>query len=398
MKGSLKSKAHTRRLLFSLVALAVVAAVAYAAGRPALLAEVESRFNHTLTPGSIAVSDTAQRLHEEALIVDLHADSLLWGRDLLERSEQGHVDVPRLRRGGVALQVFGLVTQSPDGQNYDRNAADSDRIRMLVMATGWPPWTWNNYHRRALHQLGRLAETVKNSDGALRWIESRRDLQELVAARRAGAAEIGVFGGLEGAHAAANVKELKELHSAGLRMLGLAHFIDNPLAGSAHGVDKYGLTEEGRVVVREAQRLGIVVDLAHASKRTVRDVLELATRPVVVSHGGVRGTCPGSRTLSDSQLRGIAATGGVVGIGFFEGAVCGSDVPSIVRAIRYAIRVAGADHVALGSDFDGSVTTPFDASGLPVLTEALLESGLPAETVRKVLGENALRVFSEALP
>ena len=118
----------------------------------------------------------------------------------------------------------------------------------------------------------------------------------------------------------------------------------------------------------------------------------------MVSHGGVQGTCPGPRTLSDQQLRGIAATRGVVGIGFFRGAVCGNDVASITRAIRYAVRVAGPDHVALGSDWDGSVTTPFDASGLPVLTEALLASGLSASTVRKVLGGNAVRVLTETLP
>ena len=124
----------------------------------------------------------------------------------------------------------------------------------------------------------------------------------------------------------------------------------------------------------------------------------MATKPVVVSHGGVQGTCPGPRTLSDDQLRGIARTGGVVGIGFFQGAVCGNDVASIVRAIRYAVRVAGADHVALGSDWDGSITAPFDAEGLPVITEALLDSGMPVGTIKKVLGENAFRVLSETLP
>jgi microsomal dipeptidase-like Zn-dependent dipeptidase len=119
---------------------------------------------------------------------------------------------------------------------------------------------------------------------------------------------------------------------------------------------------------------------------------------VVVSHGGVAGTCPGPRTLTDVQLRGIAATGGVVGIGFFNGAVCGEDVKSIARAIVYAIGIAGADHVGLGSDWDGSVTTPFDASGLPVLTQELLDRGLAPGTIEKVLGGNALRVLAQTLP
>lgn len=386
-----------RRVLIALCGSFALLAIVYVVARPALLAQVEDRFNHTITPGPIEVSDAARRLHDESLVVDLHADSLLWSRDLRERSAQGHVDVPRLSRGGFTLQVFGLVTQSPEGQNFERNSADTDRIRLMVMVTGWPPRTWTSYHRRALHQLGRLRRVAKK-DNVLRLIQTRRDLAEIVAARRAGDDVVGAFAGLEGAHAAADVDELRALRAAGLRMLGLAHFIDSPLAGSAHGMEKYGLTDEGRAAVKEAERLGVAIDLAHASPNTVRDVLAMATKPVVVSHGGVQGTCPGLRTLSDEQLRGIAATGGVIGIGFFQGAVCGTDVASIVRAIRYAVRVAGADHVALGSDWDGSVTTPFDASGLPVLTEALLASGMSEETVRKVLGENALRVLSETLP
>lgn len=391
-------KRRLRKFLVATFTLALVLTVAYVALRPTLLANVESRFNHTLTPGPVEVSDAARRLHDASLVVDLHSDSLLWGRSLLKRAGEGHVDVPRLRQGGVALQVFGLVTQSPDGQNFERNAPGTDRIRALVIATGWPPWTWNSYHRRALHQLRRLRAAAEDSDGALRLVQSRQDLKDLVAARGSGSDVVGAFAGLEGAHAAADVSELRALHQAGLRMIGLAHFIDSPLAGSAHGLEKYGLTEEGREAVREAERLGVAIDLAHASPKAISDVLALATKPVVVSHGGVQGTCPGPRTLSDAQLRGMARTGGVVGIGFFRGAVCGHDVASIARAIRYAVRVAGADHVALGSDWDGSVTAPFDASGLPVLTEALLASGMSESTVRKVLGGNALRVLEETLP
>ena len=387
-----------RKLLLILLVPVLILAVAYVAVRPTLLAKVENRFNHTVTPGPIQISGVAQRLHNESLVVDLHSDSLLWGRSLLMQSGEGHVDVPRLRQGGVAMQVFGLVTQSPDGQNFQRNAPDTDRIRALVIATGWPPWTWNSYHQRALHQLRRLRSAAGRSDGALRLVQTRQDLNDLVVARQEGQDVVGAFAGLEGAHAAADVSELRALHNAGLRMLGLAHFIDSPLAGSAHGLAKYGLTEEGRAVVREAERLGVAIDVAHASPKAISDVLAMATKPVVVSHGGVQGTCPGPRTLSDAQLRGIARTGGVVGIGFFRGAVCGHDVASIARAIRYAVRVAGADHVALGSDWDGSVTAPFDASGLPALTEALLASGMSTTTVRKVLGENAVRVLSETLP
>ena len=118
----------------------------------------------------------------------------------------------------------------------------------------------------------------------------------------------------------------------------------------------------------------------------------------MVSHTGVRGTCDNRRNLSDDQLRGIAATGGVVGIGFWDTAVCGSDVAAIVRAIGHAVAVTGPDHVALGSDFDGAVTTPFDARGYPLLTEGLLAAGLPEDTVAKVMGGNVRRVLRAVLP
>jgi membrane dipeptidase len=108
------------------------------------------------------------------------------------------------------------------------------------------------------------------------------------------------------------------LDAAGFRMIGLAHFFDNEFAGSAHGVEKYGLTEQGRALVRDMERRKILVDLAHASPKTIEDVTAMASRPVIFSHTGVRGTCDNRRNLSDEQLRKIAATGGVIGIGFWD--------------------------------------------------------------------------------
>ena len=124
----------------------------------------------------------------------------------------------------------------------------------------------------------------------------------------------------------------------------------------------------------------------------------MATRPVVVSHTGVKGTCDNRRNLSDEQLRAIAANGGLVGIGYWETAVCGKDAASIARAIKYAAGVIGVDHVALGSDFDGAVPTPFDATGLVKLTEALLAAGFSPEDIAKVMGGNEIRFFMENLP
>jgi microsomal dipeptidase-like Zn-dependent dipeptidase len=151
-------------------------------------------------------------------------------------------------------------------------------------------------------------------------------------------------------------------------------------------------------VVARLDSLGAIIDLAHASDATIEDVLTVSTRPVLVSHTGVDGICPGQRNLSDDHLVRIAARGGIVGIGFWKGAVCGEDAAAIARAIRYAVRVAGIDAVSLGSDFDGAVRTPFDAAGLSTLTDALLEEGFTDEEIARIMGLNALEFFMHALP
>ena len=181
-------------------------------------------------------------------------------------------------------------------------------------------------------------------------------------------------------------------------MVAPVHFFDNALGGSAHGAVKGGLTPFGEAVLREAERRGMLIDLAHASDQLVADVLQLATRPLVVSHTGVRTLCPGTRNLSDGALRSIAAGGGLVGIALFEGAVCGTDVAATARSIRYAAEVMGVDHVALGSDFDGAVTTPFDVTGLPLLVGALREEGFSEAEIAKVMGENVRDFLLANLP
>lgn len=142
----------------------------------------------------------------------------------------------------------------------------------------------------------------------------------------------------------------------------------------------------------------MTLDLAHASKKTIQDVLAMATRPVIVSHTGVKGTCDNNRNLSDEQLRAIARTGGVIGIGYWSTATCGRDAKAIARAIRHAVSVAGIDHVGLGSDYDGAVDAPFDVAGLAELTDALLAAGFEEGEIRKIAGENVLRVFKANLP
>ena len=193
----------------------------------------------------------------------------------------------------------------------------------------------------------------------------------------------------------ANVEVLAD---AGFRMISPAHFTDTVFGGSAHGAEQGGLTAAGREMVRRMEARGLLLDVAHASAATIDDALAVSTRPIVASHTGVRGVLDNARNLSDAHLDGIAASGGLVGIGFWPTACGGDDAAAIARSIAYAVDRVGVAHVALGSDWDGAVPVPFDAAGLVQLTEALLDVGLDEAAIRAVMGENALRVLADALP
>ncbi len=346
-----------------------------------------------------AISPRARALHDTSFIADLHADSLLFGRNLLERSDLGHVDLPRLQEGGVSLQVFSVPTVVPFGLNIERNERPGlDAITFAGMLQ-LSPIAWKSPTDRALYRADQMHSYVRASGGSLLLIENRRDLERLVATRAEGGKIVGALLSIEGAHAMeGNPDHLRELFDAGYRMIGLTHFFDNDYAGSAHGVEKGGLTELGRRTVAEMEELGIIVDLAHVAPRAIDDILDLVKRPTVVSHTGVRATCDNRRNLSDEHIRRIAAGGGIIGVGFWDKAVCGRAPEDIARAIAHIVRLVGADHAALGSDYDGGTVVGFDTTGLPALTQALIGEGLRDSQIRKVLGENVLRVFSRTLP
>lgn len=359
----------------------------------------DKRYNTVGYPPPYAASTAAQALHGRLRVADLHADILLWNRDLLTRYSYGHIDLPRLIDGHVAVQAFTVVTKTPRGMNIESNAGDTDNITLLAMAQRWPVRTWTSLTERALYQARRLHEAAGRSDGRLVVITTTDDLTRALARRETDTSMVIGFLGLEGAHAlAGDVNNLDRLYEAGFRMIGLAHFFDNEMAGSAHGVEKGGLTESGRQLIARIEQKQMFVDLAHASARTIDDVLAIARRPVVVSHTGVKGTCNNARNLTDDQLKGVARTGGVVAIGFWPSATCGPDAASIARSIRYAADLIGVDAVALGSDFDGAVETPFDATGLVQITDALLLAGFDEAQIRKIMGENIIRLLQSVLP
>jgi membrane dipeptidase len=375
------------------LALLVVGMVA------AVPAQVERRLNRLRRGAPPRVSDRARALHQRLFVADLHADTLLWNRDLLARASRGHVDLPRLQEGNVALQAFTVVTKAPRHMNLESNDASTDNLTWLVMLQRWPVATWRSLAERALHQAGRLREAAARSQGDLVVIESAADLAAFRRARTSRPRQVAGLLGLEGAHALeGDLGRVDALVSAGFRVVGLAHFFDNEFAGSAHGTAKGGLTEAGRELVRRLESRRVLVDLAHASVRTIDDVLAQATRPVIVSHTGVKGTCDNTRNVSDEHLRRIAATGGLVGIGVWEQAVCGRDGRAVARAILHAVSVAGVEHVGLGTDFDGAVDAPFDATGLAEITDALLAAGLGEREVAQVMGENAARLLERTLP
>src|SRR5215468_1623130 len=331
---------------------------------------VGRRMNATLGEQPYAASERAKALHKNLIVADLHADTLMWDRDLLKRGDWGHVDLPRLIEGNVAIQAFTVVTKTPRGMNIESNSGDTDNITPLAIAERWPVTSWLNLTERALYQARRLQEASARSNGKLVILRTRQDVTNFIERRKTDTDIVGGFLGLEGAHALeGEVNNLDRLYDAGFRMIGLAHFFDNEMAGSAHGVEKYGLTDKGRELVLRMEKKRVLIDLAHASPETINDVLRLAAQPVIVSHTGVKGTCDNRRNLSDDQLRAIAAKGGLIGIGYWDAATCGTDAAAIVRAMRYVSDHVGSEHVALGSDFDGAVTTPFDTTGLVQITD-----------------------------
>jgi membrane dipeptidase len=358
---------------------------------------VESRMNKVLNPPPYKASAAAEALHKNLIVADLHADSLLWKRDLLEHGSRGQVDVPRLAQGNVAIQAFTLVTTSPRGLNIYKNSDDTDQIKLLAIAQLWPPNTWNSPKRRAIYEASRLHDFAERSQGKLVIIKSRAGLQKYLATRSPG--QVAGFLGTEGSQPLeGRLENLNDLFNAGIRMMAPTHFTDTAIGGAAAGMNKGGLTDLGRQWVKALEAKSIIIDLAHASPATLRDVTAMASRPLLVSHTGVKATCDNPRNLSDQELQAVANTGGVIGIGLWDTATCGTDAKATARAIRHAVSVVGVDHIALGSDFDGAVTTPFDASGWVLVTDALLQEGFSEPDIKKIMGENVVRVLLQGLP
>lgn len=383
-----------------LAAIALAAATACFLLVPRVVAAASNRV--ALPAARPSVAPAARRLHETLRVADLHDDLLLWDRDPLRRSRAGHTDLPRLQQGNVAVQVFSTVTRVPWRPDYERNAAGSDSIGVLAAASRWPRSTWRSPLARALHQAAKLRRAEAASRGRLRVVTSRAELSAALderARQASGPRLVAAILSTEGLQALEGAAEhVDTLFRHGFRSAGLVHFSDNEVAGSAHGAARGGLTALGREVIARMEELRMLVDVAHASPRAIDDALEIATRPVLVSHGGVQAICPGPRNLDDARLRRIADRGGLFGIGFWREAIGEVSVRGVARSVRHAVSVAGVAHVALGSDWDGAVRVAIGADRLPELTQALLDEGLREEEIRAVMGENAIRFLLDHLP
>lgn len=376
-----------------LIAAVILIALIYVFGF--LVPGIDAKKNAVSAHQPYPVSSRAKALHEQLYVADLHADNLLWRRDSAKRQTRGHVDLPRLRDGGVELQIFSAVTKSPRGLNFDDNDANApDDIALLAKAQLWPIRTWGSIYERAAYQAARLRKIEGNPKNNLVIARKASDLTQ----------PDGTLVGLlltEGAHPLeGKIENIARLYGEGYRAMGLQHFFDNRLGGSMHGKSKAGLTEFGRKAVLEMRKQGIIIDVSHSSEAVVRDVLALTPDPIFISHGGTISHCPktANRNLPDDVLIEIARRGGIVGIGYFGGVICDISPKGIAAAIIHAAELLGPDAVALGSDFDGTVTTSLDTSELAAITHELIEQGMDETRIAKVMGTNARDFFARELP
>ena len=320
----------------------------------------------------------APRLHRSSLVVDLHTDALYehtrGRRDITIRSDRGHLDLPRMREGGVNAQVFAV---------------------------------WNN---PLVFRRGQRLGFVLRACAAFRRIcRSRADTIALALGpgdvdRIVSSGRIAGILGVEGGHALdADIGNLDRLSRAGARVFTLTWNSSNELGYSCMRKDgsRRGLTRLGREAVRRLNRLGMVIDLSHASERTFRDTLEASAAPVICSHSACHALRRFPRNLTDAQLKALGRAGGVIGIVFLPYFIRrhGRQVTldHILDHVEHAAAVAGIDAVALGSDFDGFSDPPprglEDVTRMPNLTAGLLRRGFSDRDVRKVLGLNFLRVW-----
>lgn len=341
------------------------------------------------------ISPAARQLHATLLIADLHIDSAVHLVDFSEPQPHGHVGRDRLAAGGLSLMTLSLPTEVSIARRRGVNG-----MAIGGAVNGQPAETWFSNFKRGQYFLRHIHNVVAANSDRMFLIEDQEDLRALIESWTSGGDHrLGIVASVEGIHILDNdIDNLQRLIDSGIRMISLTHAFDNEAAGSNTGRAKGGLTGYGREVLRIMQENDVILDLAHLSERAAHEALDVVSEPVVISHTGVRGTCDKNRNVSDDIIRRVGENGGVIGVGLFRSVLCGEDLDAIIRAMNHIRDLAGVEHIALGSDYDGAVKVIFDVAGLPLLTDALLANGYTPEEIRMIMGDNTLRVLSQGLP
>ena len=358
---------------------------------------VDRSMNKTIH--TVSAADKVSWYDSIPFIADLHCDALLWDRDLLKHHNYGAVDIPRMQEANEAFQVFTIVSKTPRGINYDKNTDKTDQVALLCFAQLQPVSDWFSIKARALHQCERLHKFAAKSNGIFRVITNQEELRQFVEDRSKNRALTSGMLGLEGAHCLENdITNLDTFYKAGVRYIGLTHFFDNEWGASAHGVSKAGITEKGKDLLKKMEEKHIIIDIAHASPKLIDDIFANTTGPLILSHGGTKGTCDNVRNLSDAQIAEVGKRNGLIGIGMWEKAVCGTNAEATAKAIKYVADKIGVDKVSMGSDFDGAIEASYDITGFEAVVKALLNEGFNRSDVEKIMGGNVRDFFLRNLP
>ena len=364
-----------------------------------------------------------EKLHREALVADLHSDTVLRmkkGFDFSARDTSGQMDIPRLREGGVDLQAFACWI--PGNTPLDSCVAKTDLM------------------------IDSLYEQTERHQDKIAVCRTAAEAEEIIESGRI-AAFVAIENGLAIAN---NLNNLRHYYERGVRYMTLTHTSSHDWCiSSADTAPKFdGLTSFGEDVIREMNRLGMIIDISHVGATAVAKALAITKDPVIASHSCVYGLCPHDRNLTDEQIRAIAANGGVIGINFFSGylderfeaisdsvkeqykaeidsvealypndyakkhralawlfnilaerqSVLNITVGTVVDHIDHIVNLVGPEHVGLGSDFDGVFAFPkglSDCSMMPNITVELVRRGYSEEEIKKILGGNFMRVFRQ---
>ncbi len=343
------------------------------------------------------MADNAEVLHAEALVVDSHNDTIVAH---IRRNRLGLSGTPlrnRERRWGTVATMRGLfdaTTRNSEAQiNFPgMRSGGIDAAFFAVDVT----LAWKSYLPYALDAIGFLCAEVHETGGQVVIAESVNDIRQAKTEGR-----LAVVLAIENSDVLErSLNVLGVLHQVGVRSIGLTHNTRSWIAdGNAEGRTGGKLTGFGVMAVEEMNRLGVLVDVSHIGEAGFYDVLSISAKPVIASHGCCKALCDHPRNLSDDQLKALAQNGGSIGITFVPQFV-DAGLPTFERLldhIDHAVQTAGPDHVGIGSDFDGGGTLLEGAADFGRITEALLSRGYDEAAVRGVMGENHLRVLSEAL-